>query len=724
MDRAKAKQEQDAAQRIAARAQPREETKTKLEHGGILEANDDERIALREEHLAELYGHGGTASKRAFMEVGIVAPREADAGASDDPDTAGANPGPETGGRRADGRLLEAVVNTSDFLGINYLDSGVEAQRAVGRVRIYSPEGDLLGYGTGFLVSPRLLLTNNHVLPTKDEAAASKIEFNYQDGPGGLPLQPVLFDLDPETFYLTDEHLDFSLVAVGAGEEDLRPFGFLQLIGKQGKLVLGEFVTIVQHPGGGPKQIALRDNRVVDMFDDFVHYETDTKRGSSGSACKNDQWEVVALHHASVPARDGRRYINEGTRVSSIVRFIREAPLDTPEARTLREALLVVGGNQRRRDEGNTGVARPGGKAGAVGAGDALLEAAVEPVVAGTDTVTMTVPLEFTIRIGTPGAPHVRVAIPSPGRGEPARADTDQEAISIDPDYGNRRGYDPDFLGHGESSVPLPKLTDEMIDRAAVNRETAAGPRYLLPYHHYSVVMNAERRLAFFTAVNIDGSHTRRIRRDPDRWIRDPRIPANQQTDNGIYARNDLDRGHLVRRLDPAWGPTERIAKVANDDTFHFPNCSPQHKDFNQNRTTWAGLEDYILENADNRDFKVTVFTGPVLDDEVDFQYRGIQLPLQFWKVVVMTKRSGALSATAYLLSQAALLVRIEREALRVAPETFHFGAYKNFQVPISQIEQLTGLGFGNLNRYDPLAGLERTAGSRRVVERLSEVQL
>jgi DNA/RNA endonuclease G (NUC1) len=47
---------------------------------------------------------------------------------------------------------------------------------------------------------------------------------------------------------------------------------------------------------------------------------------------------------------------------------------------------------------------------------------------------------------------------------------------------------------------------------------------------------------------------------------------------------------------------------------------------------------------------KVSVFTGLMFaaDDEA---YRGIQLPRQFWKVVVMVKESAALSATGYLLN-------------------------------------------------------------------------
>jgi endonuclease G len=61
--------------------------------------------------------------------------------------------------------------------------------------------------------------------------------------------------------------------------------------------------------------------------------------------------------------------------------------------------------------------------------------------------------------------------------------------------------------------------------------------------------------------------------------------------------------------LDPVWGSN---FKDANEDTFHFSNCSPQHKNLNQK--TWSDLEDYILRNADVHDLKVNVFTGPVFN--------------------------------------------------------------------------------------------------------------
>lgn len=272
-----------------------------------------------------------------------------------------------------------------------------------------------------------------------------------------------------------------------------------------------------------------------------------------------------------------------------------------------------------------------------------------------------------------------------------------EERITIDPDYEARKGYDEEFLG-AEARVPLPALPDDLVPLAAVNSLAQAEPRYVLPYHHFSVVLSRERRLAFFTAVNIDGASSRRVKRENDRWFLDPRVPAGEQTGEEAYRDNPLDRGHLVRRLDPAWGGSLEEAKVYNDDTFHFTNCSPQHEDFNQNQTTWAGLEDYILENADNREFKVSVFTGPVFatDDE---SFAGVQLPRQFWKVAVMVKADGNLSATAYLLSQADLIAGLE-----VAPAEFSYGAYKTYQVPVRRIEELTRLSFGELADADPLA--------------------
>ena len=269
------------------------------------------------------------------------------------------------------------------------------------------------------------------------------------------------------------------------------------------------------------------------------------------------------------------------------------------------------------------------------------------------------------------------------------------EAVAIDPDYAGRGGYDPAFLAR---PLPLP------VPGPAVAADASAELRY----HHFSVVMHRRRALALFTAVNIDGKLSRPPERTSDRWFLDPRLPASEQTGEDVYRDNPLDRGHLVRRRDPAWGATDAIAEAANDDTFHFTNAAPQHHEFNAGRTLWVGLEDYVLGNADTLDLEVSVFTGPVLAADDD-AYRGVRLPRQFWKVVAMVKVDGALSVTGYLLSQAALLDELPAE------EAFSYGAYRAFQVPVRRITQLTGLGLEPQIAADPFERLEAAPLPREV---------
>ena len=435
--------------------------------------------------------------------------------------------------------------------------------------------------------------------------------------------------------------------------------------------------------------MALRDNRIVDVFDEFLHYEADTQPGSSGSPVFNDQWELVALHHASVPAPEHPelgKFVNEGIRISRLLEFI-GAQDYTGQQRALVSDLL--GSAQSLAPTAASG-GSPAMRTGAAPAGPGTENVAASPA-------SVTVPLQITITAGgqVPGVTS-------------AAAGSD-EAVTIDPDYADRQGYDAQFLGGGAWEVPLPALSEDLTPLAAVNGLATGDPRYVLPYHHFSVVLNKERRLAFFTAVNIDGASGMRLRRAADHWFFDPRVPQDQQAGEQVYDDNPLDRGHLVRRLDPAWGSAAAIAKTANDDTFHFTNCTPQHHDFNAGQTLWAGLEDYILDHADNLRFRVNVFTGPVFAADDD-QYRGIQLPRQFWKVVAMIKQPGDLSVTAYLLSQEQLI-----KGLEITTEAFSYGAYRTYQVPVRHIEDITGLSFGPLADADPLSRQETAIPAREV---------
>jgi endonuclease G len=652
------RQQAAAADRVAARAPERHEHVEALARpGGIAEADTPERVAKRLDRLTRYYTGDVPPSARpaagAAPEVLVEEALDRAAGMVDE--------------EREPAKLLEKIINTADFVGIRYLDAGVAAARAIGRINIRDAGGRLQGYGTGSLVSPALLLTNHHVLPDAETARHSVIEFNYQDGIDGRPLLAEMLPLDPDRLFLADDERDFALVAVRATPAELAPFGFNRLIEAEGKAIIGECVTIIQHPRGEKKQVALRENKIVDIPESFLHYSADTEPGSSGSPVFNDQWEVVALHHASVAAPDRVElggFMNEGIRISRILKFLRAAELD-PERRALVDQVFTP-------DHPEVTIATsPAPASAATALQSVVAPAQLDSVAAPGGEVTITLPLEITVRVGGPTAP------PAP------------EGIAIDRDYTNRGGYDPAFLA---VALPMPAPGPALAP--------VASPE--LRYHHFSVVMHRARALAMFTAVNIDGKLSRRPTRASDRWILDPRLPASEQTGEPVYRDNPLDRGHLVRRLDPAWGTTDAVVKAANDDTFHFTNCTPQHHSFNAGQTLWVGLEDYVLGNADTADLAVSVLTGPVFADDDD-PYRGVKLPRQYWKVVAMVKRSGALSVTGYLLSQAALLEELRPEA----DVEFSYGAYRTFQVPVRRIAELTGLGLEPHIAADPLEALE-----------------
>lgn len=274
---------------------------------------------------------------------------------------------------------------------------------------------------------------------------------------------------------------------------------------------------------------------------------------------------------------------------------------------------------------------------------------------------------------------------------EAAALEAARPRITPAEDFAGRTGYTADFLG--EFAVPLPKPGDS---RAADVLRTSRTDD-ALPYTHFSVVMSISRRMAMFTAVNISGADAVKITRSRDVWSFDGRIPTEAQLGDDLYADNDLDRGHLVRREDPNWGNDE-TADVANDDTFHFTNCSPQmHR---MNSITWLGLETYILKNAKAWKERVTVFTGPVFGEN-DLTYRGVEIPLAYWKVVAFLSDDGKPSATAYMVDQ-----EHELSSLEAA-----YGRYKTYQRSVRYVEKVSGLSFGRLAKYDGFSNHEAAGG-------------
>lgn len=303
-------------------------------------------------------------------------------------------------------------------------------------------------------------------------------------------------------------------------------------------------------------------------------------------------------------------------------------------------------------------------------------------------------------------AAELKVMLPS----RPQRDAGDESGLErrVDPsEYDDRKGYDEEFIG---IAVPMPKPKGPLERDILSFTTTSEGKATSLPYTHFSVVMSRSRRLSMFTAVNIFGRTLEDLPRGGDPWRLDPRIPDEAQFDNELYVDNDLDRGHMVRRLDPVWGDQ---AELANSDTFHYTNSCPQHKDLNQK--IWNDLEEYIYQNTGKESLKVNVFTGPVFTDD-DPPYRGAKIPLQFWKVVTMVRDDGELSATAYILSQADMIQGLE----------FVFGEFRTYQLPIVKLEELTHLDFGTLRDHDPkrrsAEGLESLTGTYTPITRREDV--
>jgi endonuclease G len=222
---------------------------------------------------------------------------------------------------------LEKVVGTPDFLPGRWIRRARAAAEAVARIK--RADGD---FGTAFLVTPWLLMTNHHVLETADTAAGATATFRYEENDEEELQDTVRLSLQPERCFVTSPvaELDLTLVAVAPTEDGQPPgatFGYIPAQGRTGKALVGQPVNIVQHPDGRPRLIAIRHNLLLSVDDALtLTYSTDTQPGSSGAPVLNDRWELVALHHSS---RTTQRIVgNVGIRVSAIVSHIRAVTED------------------------------------------------------------------------------------------------------------------------------------------------------------------------------------------------------------------------------------------------------------------------------------------------------------------------------------------------------------------------------------------------------------
>lgn len=270
-------------------------------------------------------------------------------------------------------------------------------------------------------------------------------------------------------------------------------------------------------------------------------------------------------------------------------------------------------------------------------------------------------------------------------------------------DYGDRKGYTQNFI---TSSVKL-SLPDFAGVKNLFKASIKKGSDFEIPYYNFSVVLHKKRKFPLLAACNIDGKAFVDTARK-NSWRDDPRAEKYSWGANLYEAKkSDFDKGHMVAREYPAWGAGHDAAFKADQDTFHYTNSVPQvHK---LNGGIWRELEVNVLHNgAKGTKQRVNLFIGPVLDinDPVfitKVNNEDIQVPNLFWKVIVWNKKGKGLHAVGFVMSQENFLIKdgLVRKTKKIKAattddffENITFKDKKTYQVPISFIEEITGINF------------------------------
>lgn len=628
---------------------------------------------------------------------------------------------------------FERYMGENDLISVNYLLLGYFKSRAVGRIKFFDKKEMKPGVATGFLVSPDLVMTNHHVFPNMSDFSDTQIEFDYEYDVFGREKERIVFELDPAKYFYNNKDLDFALIGIKPGDisgrRTSREMGYLVLNGGLGKAGVGDFATIIQHPEGKLKQVALRENKILDVGNpNSITYTSDTAQGSSGSPVLNDQWQLIALHSAGVPLKDandnyldknneiipkingkvdGSRVVwisNTGIRISSIMNDLNSKQTDNPliqylfsPAYTDNKELLPLSypieWNSQPVTNENLLVKEP------------VKPAALTPA-AGIQ------PVQITINIGSSG--EVTTTMPGILKAESIAPDllAMEKKLEDEIDFSGCTGFDEYFLGE---RTPLPRPNAALKKKLA--RLLDNPDSYLIKYHHYTTAQHTIRKMPVFSAVNVSGLERFKLDRK-DVWYRDRRIDMDVQLTDAFYESSHMDKGHMTRREDAEWGDTKTFAKNAANMTCSYTNACPQVPALNRAifgyKGLWGMLELRILEKGvkkeDGEEAKICVFNGPFFADS-DEVFKGIQIPVDFWKLVVWRNESGKLRSTGFKLSQAKLMSDVEFERLAFDE------IFKEQSCSVKYIEKNTGLDFGEIANWDTFSGGNADEPEKLIVE-------
>jgi endonuclease G, mitochondrial len=623
---------------------------------------------------------------------------------------------------------FERAIGKNDSVYSNFVELLELVKRKVGRIAV--KEGNVnIGYATGFMISERLLLTNWHVFKSKAEVVDSEVQFFYELDTAGNPGKSVSFRLEENEFYYSNQELDYCVVAVNSsdttGKISLNDIGYIYLDPTLGKIAgEREALNIIHHPNGDYKQLSIRENLFMNITPTTIWYESDTAPGSSGSPVFNDQWQVVALHHMGVarkningeyvdrdnkviPKIDGKIdaskvvwTANEGVRISVIIkdvfaRFPGEKLIEgikiqpgTNQGNVVKDPETLKNNNEMETDKPSNSVN--------ISFPASLLEKS------GIVNISIN---------NQPGQTADEKTIRPAGGQFPAQ-ELDQEEIKkleSSLDFNSCKGYQANFIGKAHLitlPAPLPEIRKFI---AKVNGTDSM----VLNYYHYSVIFHSVRMMPLISAINIDGDPLKRKdeSKREDTWLRDTRLSFDIQLNDAYYSKSGFDKGHMSRREDANWGRTPEEAKRNADLTCMYTNACPQVPGLNQSRRggLWGQLEMVILENGamkeSGRTGKITAFNGPIFKDS-DPVYKGIQVPMEFYKIILWLTNNNQLKATAFRLSQADLAGDIDFEQIDIDQDI----EFKQYQCSIKKLQDETKINFGHLIHFDTFQGKDDEA--------------
>lgn len=205
---------------------------------------------------------------------------------------------------------------------VGNLRRGLELANSVCKITFTdrSPEAS----GTGVLIAPGLVLTNYHVLSLQEGANLNAIarsahfEFGYVSPKFGESIRTQILPAannEPVVFSSPIRELDYALLHFSPDENfSIEPVPF----SSSSQLMPKSPLNILQHPEGDAMKVSLSNNGVVKINETrgLVLYVNPTKRGSSGSPCFDNDWNLVALHHKEMATNFGS--VREGILFSSI----------------------------------------------------------------------------------------------------------------------------------------------------------------------------------------------------------------------------------------------------------------------------------------------------------------------------------------------------------------------------------------------------------------------